>query len=70
MAALISKPGKHGTLYLFRITYRDAGDRYAFPIPCHLWAYDIEHAEDRFNDSDDDGWVIMDIAHAREGARS
>jgi hypothetical protein len=66
MKPLITKPGKHGTLYLFHITYRDVGEVTDFPFPCSLWAYDQEHAEERFYDSDDEGWRITKITRARE----
>jgi hypothetical protein len=68
MSTLITKPGKHGTLYLFRITYRDSGEAADFPFPWCTWAYSAEHAEEKFYDSDDDGWRISNINRARKAA--
>lgn len=62
-ATTTTKPGLYGTLYLFKITYTDDS-----PEPngfgeatCKLWAYDYEHARERFVDSDDEGWRILNI---------
>lgn len=51
-----SKPGRHGTLYLFRITYDAPRDLGFGKDSIRLWAYDAEHAEMRFVESDEDGW--------------
>ena len=63
----VSKPGAHGTLYRFRIVYRDLDDP-GFPESDWLaWAYDAEHAEDKFYDSEDAwGWKIVSISRVRE----
>lgn len=61
-----SKPGKHGTLYRFRIKYRDRFDPGSPDFDTFTWAYDQSHAEDRFLDSDDDGWKIISIDKVRE----
>jgi hypothetical protein len=58
-----TKPGKHGTLKLFRIAYRDGAGCPTFTQTC--WAYDREHAEERFLDAPDaDGWEIISITYA------
>lgn len=54
-----SKPGQHGTLYRYRITYRD-DDPGSPTFSWHTWAYDEDHALERWYDSDDDtGWKIV-----------
>jgi hypothetical protein len=63
--ASVTKPGKHGTLYLFRVTYEDAGDPGFGRDAVRLWAYDAEHAIDRFHDYDDDpDWRIVSVTKA------
>ena len=60
MSRYRSKPGKHGTLWLYRITYRD--DSPGSPtFSGAWWAYDEAHALERFHDSDDGdtGWKIV-----------
>jgi hypothetical protein len=62
MTTATQKPGQHGTLYLYEITYRDSSD------VCNngkqrVWAYNQEHATDKFYDAPDaDGWVAAKIA--------
>lgn len=58
-----TKPGLFGTLYLYRITYTDDS-----PEPsgfgeatCEVWAYNAEHAREKFFDTDDEGWRILAI---------
>lgn len=59
------KPGKHGTLHLFAIAYEDQFDSGNKGV-MRTWAYDAEHAEEKFYDSDDaDGWVVKKIARVR-----
>ena len=55
-----TKQGEHGTLYLYRVKYRDVSDHYNDGT-CAYWAYDAEHALDRFYDSPDDGWEHVGI---------
>lgn len=59
----ITKPGRHGTLYLYRIVYQD------FPGPVldvHFWAYSREHAEERFwGPGEDLDWEILSIERCR-----
>ena len=51
-----TKQGKHGILYLYRVKYQDDWDSDNRGI-ANYWAYDSEHAIDRFYDVDDDsGW--------------
>ena len=46
----VTKPGKHGTLYLYRYEYFDPQDP-AFPRTSNnVWAYDAEHAAEKIAD--------------------
>lgn len=66
LPAFQTKPGRHGTLYKFHIKYRDKYD-YASPdFDWYTWAYNHEHAEDRFLESDDTGWKILSVDKMRE----
>ena len=62
----VTKPGRHGTLYLYAVTYRDRYDPAFGTDTIRLWAYNLDHVEDRFydesGDEEGDGWVIVDIA--------
>ena len=49
----LTKPGKHGTLYHFVLTYGDDIDPSFGPMTWKTWAYDSEHALDKFYDSND-----------------
>ncbi|TXH43896.1 MAG: hypothetical protein E6Q97_33530 [Desulfurellales bacterium] len=62
----ITKPGQHGTLYLYRITYRNAGQDDHERFTTHRYAYNAEHAIDRFYDgAEDDGWQVVSAARKR-----
>jgi hypothetical protein len=53
----LTKPGKHGALYHYVITYTDSSDPDFPDMTWKTWAYDSDHALDKFYDSgDDDGW--------------
>lgn len=62
-----TKQGKHGTLYRFRVHYTsqpeiDDGQPY-FESAIMSWAYDEEHAREKFEESEDgDGWRITKIS--------
>lgn len=45
-----TKPGEHGPLYRFVIEYGDPGESV---MRWQCWAYDAEHALEKFNDSDE-----------------
>lgn len=63
----VSKRGLHGTLYRFKIIYRDRVDAGSSDFDTYVWAYDAEHAEDKFFDSpDDDGWEIVLLSKVKE----
>lgn len=64
----VKKPGKYGTLYLFRLVYRDKGDFASPDFTWQTWAYNFEHAEDKFFEStpDDQGWKIVHLEKVRE----
>ncbi len=51
-----TRKGAHGTLYRFRVVYRDAHDEACPDFDWFTWAYSVEHAEEKFLDSDHDGW--------------
>jgi hypothetical protein len=60
----LTKRGRHGTLYLYRIEYRNEHDPDS-PIFAHrCWAYDLEHAEMQFYSGDSEGWEIVSIKRA------
>jgi len=66
-SAYVTKPGRHGTLYLFRIRYKDRWDPAFGEDVWRTWAYDSEHAQDRFHEADEDeGWEILSIEKVRE----
>ena len=55
----LTKPGKHGTLYHYVLTYGDSIDPNFPDSTWRTWAYDSEHALDKFHDtSDGDSWVV------------
>lgn len=64
MTRPVSKPGKHGTLYLYRVSYCDGvetcdgmratPDPAAPPMYVDVWAYDTEHAMEKV-DSPEEG---------------
>lgn len=62
---ILSKPGRHGTLYRFRIVYKQRGDDACPEFTWSTWAYDVEHAADRFNADDDDAWEIVSVERVR-----
>jgi hypothetical protein len=61
-----TKPGKHGTLYLYQIEYKDDSPE-SPQFSTRLWAYNLEHAEERFYEGlDSEGWRIISIARVPE----
>lgn len=60
-----TKKGKYGTLYLYRIAYRDL-DPACPRFTTKLWAYNREHAEERFFDPCDPDWKILSIERVNE----
>lgn len=59
-----NKPGKHGTLYLYEITYRDAGGSPDFKS--RVWRYSLEHVRDAFHDSEDPYWTLVSVQRVPE----
>ncbi len=58
-----TKPGKHGTLYLYELTYTDTSDPGMGESTTRLWAYNLEHVEDKFYGAPDtDGWTLLRAA--------
>lgn len=48
----VTKPGQHGTLYRYNITYRDIDNQLFGSATTSQWAYSEEHVRDRWNDED------------------
>ena len=69
----LSKPGAHGTLYRYALTYTDRYDAGCAHDLWHCWAYNLEHAEEKFynssGDQEGDGWRIVSIARVSEGSQ-
>jgi hypothetical protein len=54
MAEYRSKPGRHGTMYLWRIEYNDVPGPHGTHIGAwRTWAYDAEHAWENWHDSNE-----------------
>lgn len=64
----MTKPGRHGTLTRFAITYTDPRDAGFGQDVWRTWAYDRAHAIDNFYDSEDgdEGWKILDVERVRD----
>ena len=57
--AVTRKQGKHGTLFLWRFMYSPNPELCA-PEPWTCWAYDAEHARERWDDTNgEDGWELV-----------
>lgn len=60
-----TKPGKHGTLYLYEYTYRDVSGSPTFKA--RAWRYSLEHLRDAFGDAPDaDGWELVSAQRVLE----
>jgi hypothetical protein len=59
-----SKPGKHGTLYRWEIEYKST-DSGSPVFTTHTWAYNLEHAVERFFDGADEDWKIVRLARVQ-----
>ena len=60
----VHRPGKHGTLHLWRITYKDADNPAFGEDALNKWAYDKQAAWDAFNEqvnSEGESWEIVKI---------
>ncbi|MHB8330765.1 MAG: hypothetical protein ACYDDA_13725 [Acidiferrobacteraceae bacterium] len=68
MTAPITKPGAHGTLYRYAIKYRDAHDPCCPEMVWHCWAYNLDHAEEKFYGDGDEGWRIVSLARVSDAA--
>lgn len=58
-----TKKGAHGTLHLYVIRYYDTSER-GNEWTTRKWAYDEEHARQKFYDGDSDGWAIESVKRA------
>lgn len=47
-AKQVSKPGRHGKLFLYRVTYDD----YGMPGETRLYAYNLDHLYEKFHDDE------------------
>lgn len=66
--ASTTKPGKHGPLYLYEVTYTDPSDDGIGQLTQRIWAYNLEHAEEKFYEAPDaEGWRIVSLARVPEG---
>lgn len=65
----LTKPGKHGPLYLYRFTFRDRFDSTDRGVS-RQWGYDEDHALERFADSfiadDFESHEILKIERVRQ----
>lgn len=65
MSTYVTKLGRHGTLYLHAVTYTDPSPGSGCPeLRTVLWAYDMEHALDRF-EAEADGWTALRVSRVR-----
>lgn len=68
MSRPVTKPGAHGTLYLYSITYTDTCDDAIGELTQRTWAYNIDHAVERFYGAvDADGWTALRVARVLDG---
>lgn len=64
-----SKPGRHGTLYRFRVTYRNDPPMRGDPdLTLMTWNYDADAVIDDFQEygGDEEGWKIVKVEKVRE----
>ena len=68
MPDFVTKPGKHGTLYRYVLEYTDPSDPGWGRQEWKTWAYNLEHAEDRFYEGEDSaGYKILQLRREHEG---
>jgi hypothetical protein len=60
----LTKDGQHGKLYRYEIEYLAAPD--APPYKWRCWAYEFEHAIEKFNDGDE-GFEATRITRLTDG---
>jgi len=61
----VTKAGKHGTLTLYSITYSDEPYDPGFgTAKVRVWAYDREHAVERFYEGEE-GWRAVGVTEVR-----
>lgn len=59
----VSKHGKHGRLFLYVITYTDNDPAFG-ELTTRRWAYNEQHAVDRFDD-ENDGFIAVSVKRTR-----
>jgi hypothetical protein len=68
----LTKPGRHGTLHLYSVKYSCKLDPGFPPSAWSTWAYNREHAEDRFQESceasDDLDWEVLSVERVKAAA--
>jgi len=62
----VTRQGAHGVLYRYAVRYTDATDPGCPEDVWHCWAYNLDHAEDKFYETDE-GWHILSLARVGEG---
>lgn len=62
----VTRQGAHGALYRYAVRYTDKRDPAFGEDVWHCWAYNLEHAEDKFFETDE-GWHILSLARVGEG---
>lgn len=56
-----TKPGKHGTLRLWKVTYKDSDNPAFGEDSFRKWAYNKEHIQDQFGEGEEESWEIVKI---------
>ena len=68
MSRFVTKKGAYGALYRYAITYTDRYDQCCPHMVQCVWAYNLEHAEERFYETDAEGWTIVSLARVLDRA--
>ena len=62
MTKQATKPGKYGTLRLYRVHYRDGNDPAAPAFTSCVWRYSTAHVYEAFTESlEGDSWEIVRV---------
>jgi hypothetical protein len=67
----VTKPGKHGTLHRYVLAYTDPSDEGFGESTWETWAYNLDHAVDRFYEHDPEfteGFKVKTVARKQEGS--
>lgn len=65
----VTKPGVHGTLYRYVVTYTDRSDNGCPEFTWYTWAYNLDHAVSHFYETEvlEEGWKALRVARVLEG---